>query len=197
MLNAKLSAPDGNGTHAGHVEPLQLSIDDLDRMLPAREHHYDGVLLDFGTLNIAADAMRLRNALTRLVRPKGFVVAAAMNRTCAWESLHFLLHLRFAPARRRSGRSPRLVPVAGEWLPIRYTTPRELELILAPEFEVVEMRAHGVVLPPPFLESQVARWPGLLRGLAALDARASRWRVAARFADHVLVVWRRRSEGMQ
>ena len=179
------------------LETHVLSLDDLERFLPEEEGLYDGAVANFGSLNCVQDLPRLCKTLARLIRPGGYVVAAVMNRTCAWETLYHLLRVRPRRAFRRWGEGMKTVNVGGHLIEIWYPSPRSFASCFRSEFDAVDVRPHSLLLPPPYLDRLMRRGPRVHRLLEKWEERVSNWSRGPSLADHFLTVMRRRSTGTE
>lgn len=129
----------------------------------------DGVLSDFGALNLAPDLDAVAAALARVVRPSGGLVLVVMGPHCPVETLALLARGRLRDAWGRRGRAR--VPVAGAEVPVRWWSPAEVRRAFAGAFVPLGHEALGALVAPPDLggrpgwrldlEEAVATWPGV------------------------------------
>ena len=73
-------------------------------------------------------------------------------------------------------------------------TASELARGFAPGFQAINLRGLPVVLPPPYANRPLLRWPTLITALGRLDAHVGGWPILRYLGDHN-VVWLRRSGG--
>lgn len=168
------------------VAPLDL------QHLPSSDFEgpFDGVLSNFGPLNVLDDWRGLAAWLAARMRPGGVVGAAVMGPVCAWEMGWHALHgdPRTALRRLRGGASFRPAPDQPA-IAIHYPSISRLNADFAPHFRRVHVSALGVFLPPSDVYGAVERRPGLLRALLALEDRFGGWGPLARLADHYWIEW--------
>jgi SAM-dependent methyltransferase len=148
---------------------------------------YDGVLADFGALNVLPDFAPLAGWLAARVRSGGRMVLVLMGRWCAWEVAWHLAHgqPRLAFRRLRSGASAR---VGSAPLSVYYPTTPELRRAFAPEFQLQRAWPLGLWLPPSYLEPLTRRRGFPWRALLALE-HGFPWLL---WADHTVYEWVRR-----
>lgn len=144
---------------------------------------FDGVLSNFGAINCVRDLDTLVSDVAQRLRPGARLVWVVMGRHVPWEWAWFLLHGQWSKAWRR------LTPGGVSWrgLNIHYPTPGELKVRLQPYFRIERIAPLGVALPPSYAGEWLARHPGLLKVLTALEHRSQRWSALAGLADHYIV----------
>ncbi len=135
-------------------------------------------------------------ALAKLIRPGGVFVTSIMGRTCLFEILWYLAHLRPRRAFRRLGGGWRLVPVAGEGarevtVPTRYLTTRQV-VAAFPAFTVEQILALPLLLPPPYADSLYRRHADAFARLARYDRRLRDHWPWRELGDHTVLVLQRR-----
>jgi SAM-dependent methyltransferase len=156
---------------------------------------FDGAYASFGALNCEPQLPALAQALSTLVHPSGSVLCSIMNRSCAWEMLWDLAHLRPRWAFRRWRRgwveAGLASPQGRQTVPTRYYSGREFAQCFAPHFRLVRIRGLPVFLPPPYLADLLAERPGLLRRLAGLERLLAHRRPFRLLGDHTVLVMSR------
>ncbi|MFZ4815728.1 MAG: class I SAM-dependent DNA methyltransferase [Phototrophicaceae bacterium] len=166
--------------------PIQFATLDLTN-LPDTEFlgQVDGVLANFGVLNVLAEWETLAAWLAARVRAGGVVAFAVMSPYCVWELLWHGLHGDFATATRRwrhaahfqaSADSPPIL--------IYYPRPRRLIADFSPYFTPVHLAPLGIALPPSDVYGVIEKRPRLLQRLTALDETLSAYPLLAPLADH-------------
>jgi SAM-dependent methyltransferase len=176
------------------VRVAALPAGDIGALRPRRP--FDGGYASFGGLNCEPDLPAVGAALARLIRPGCAFVTSIMGRTCLFEMLWYLAHLRPRRAFRRLGGGWRLVPVAGEGarqvaVPTRYLTVRQVASAF-PDFAVERVLALPLLLPPPYADSLYRRHAGLFGRLAHVDRRLRERPLMRHLGDHTVIVLRRR-----
>ncbi len=149
---------------------------------------FDGILSDFGGINVLGDWQPLARTLATALHPGGVVVLVPMGPWCPWEFFWYLGHgdLRTATRRRRGQAVARL---GAEAFPIFYPAPRRLCRDFAPWFRHLETLSLGFWLPPTALTDRIGRHPRLLAVLERLEAYTAR--MTAGWGDHYIIVFRR------
>jgi len=165
---------------------------DLERALASEaDASFDGSYSSFA-LSYENDLASVRNALRRLLRPGGILLASVMNRMSGLEWALALGSLHPALAGRRL--RPRTLHKVGVVETTVYCrTPEQLRRALSPGFRLERLRGLPVMLPPHYVNRPLLRWPSLVSALGKLDARVAGWPVLRDLGDHN-VVWFRRSE---
>lgn len=182
--------------YAQRVRLQQLKMEYLES-LPVRVasagkagagHRFDGAFSNFGALNCASDLDRVRAGLTHVLRPGASVLLCIMGPLVPWEWLWFMAHRQPKKALRR------LIPGGSEWrgLRIRYPSIGRVRQVFSDGFQFQRVGALGALVPPPYAESRLGRYPGLLASLN----RWERWLESVRplpwLADHYLIEFTRR-----
>ncbi|MFN2468024.1 MAG: class I SAM-dependent methyltransferase [Gaiellaceae bacterium] len=153
---------------------------------------FDGAFSNFGAVNCVGDRRPLWKALAGAVVPGGQVVLVVMGPLCAWEVGWHLAHARPSTAFRRLRAGAPAHVGAGARTPVWYPSPRRLRGELEPWFAHRETSALGVLLPPSYLASLVARRPRAFDLLRRVERRLARRFPAAWLADHYVSVFGRR-----
>jgi ubiquinone/menaquinone biosynthesis C-methylase UbiE len=156
--------------------------------------HFDGVLSNFGALNMTRDWAALGLWLARRIRPGGMVCMAVMSRFCLWESAAALFKGRPKHATRRwSGKALASLPDSGS-LTISYPAPGEIQRAWAPSFELTWRAGLGTFLPPSEFFGMLERRPKLLARLTRWEQSAWKRGLGHFFADHVWLEFRRKHD---
>ncbi|HTC51083.1 MAG TPA: class I SAM-dependent methyltransferase [Steroidobacteraceae bacterium] len=143
---------------------------------------FDGMLSNFGGLNCVSDLKGAACALAGRLRPGATAILCIMGPHVPWEWLWFLARGRPAAAFRRLHRSR-------EWagVTIRYPSIGAATAAFAPGFRPLRVSAIGALLPPPYTEGTLRRYPRLLDTLERIERRfETRWPLP-RLADHYLL----------
>lgn len=168
---------------------------DLLTFLPLDLHHlpdappfdapFEGVLANFGVLNVVADYQALAAWLAPRVTPGGTLAFGVMPPWCAWEIVWHAAHGdRRTAARRLRGQA------MFNALTIYYPRPRALIRAFAPHFQPLRVMPVGLFLPPSEIYPAIEKRPRLWRLLAALERRAA-FSPLAPLADHYWIELKR------
>lgn len=190
IVNQKVQAASLHGeVTARHVSFQQVVAGEMDSALsPTR---LDGVLSNFGGLNVLAGWRPLAEALARIVRPGGVAVLVPMGPFCPWEVGWHLAHAKPWAAIRRWG-GPAEARVGDVRIPVYYPSAARLRRDFEPWFRAVRLESLGLWLPPSYLNHFVDRRPGLFRRLARFEAATAR--LTGGWGDHYILVLERRGE---
>lgn len=172
----------------GRVRFIRADFHDLT---PAGEGPFDGALSNFGGLNCASDPAEVISGIARRLRPGAVFAATLLNRYCAWETLAFAARGNLTAALRRHSAEPvRANLPGGSSVDVRYFTPWDLEALLSPWFDPVELSGIGVTAPLP--GSAAGRRGGkLVSRLVSVDRFISRLPGFRSLGDHFLIIARR------
>lgn len=151
---------------------------------------FDLVFSNFGGLNCvdAGQTSQIAATLQELLRPNGFLFVVYMSSGCWWERLYFTYKGEREKAGRRQQEGPVKATVMGDELDIWYFSPRQLEALFTPYFQLQSIYPVGLFVPPSYLEGIFAKHPRLLQLLYGLDRlfTSSRW---ANSADHFAMIF--------
>jgi SAM-dependent methyltransferase len=143
---------------------------------------FDGMLSNFGGLNCVADLAGAAGSLAAALKPGAVAILCIMGPHVPWEWLWFLAHGRPGAAFRRLRRRR-------EWsgIAVHYPSITATVRAFAPDFRLLRAGAIGALLPPPYTEVSLGRYPRLLAGLEHLERRwEGRWPLP-QLADHYLL----------
>ncbi|HII40287.1 MAG TPA: methyltransferase domain-containing protein [Thermoplasmata archaeon] len=189
IARAKAAAAPLRGTVrfvAGYARDLDTALGDED------DASFDGGYSSFA-LSYEKGLDGVRDGLSRLLRPGGVFLASAMNRLSGAEWVLSLASIHPSlSGRRLEASTPHKVGSVRTNVYCR--TASELARGFAPGFQVINLRGLPVVLPPPYANRPLLRWPTLITALGRLDAHVGGWPILRYLGDHN-VVWLRRSGG--
>ena len=161
------------------VQFRTLAWEQLGRL---QEAPFDGMLSDFGGLNCVADLHGAAGSLATTLRPGAVAILCIMGPRVPWEWLWFL-------ARGRPGAAFRRLHRRREWsgIAVHYPSITTTVKAFAPNFRLLRVGAIGALLPPPYTEGTLRRYPRLLATLERLERRwENRWPLP-QLADHYLL----------
>lgn len=143
---------------------------------------FDGMLSNFGGLNCVADLNGAAASLAKILRPGAIAMLCIMGPRVPWEWLWFLSRARPAAAFRR-------LRCGREWsgITIHYPSISATTLAFAPSFRLLRAGAIGALLPPPYTEGALGRYPRLLTVLERLERRWEAQWPLPQLADHYLL----------
>jgi SAM-dependent methyltransferase len=176
---------------SNRVDVQHLGIHELDR-LDRASASFDAAYSNFGPLNCVADPAAAARQIADRLKPGGVLVASVIGRVCPWEIALYVARgdFRRAAIRFRRGLVP--VPLDQGTVWTRYFSPRELETVFAAAgLTRVSLRALGLFVPPPYLQSFADRHRALVAGLQRAEDRCGGWPVLRAWGDHFLIVLRK------
>jgi SAM-dependent methyltransferase len=165
---------------SANVRFHRLAWEELDALV---EGPFDGALSNFGGLNCVPDLKRSARALASKLRPGAVAILCIMGPCVPWEILWYLVRGDTARAFRRLGRE------GASWSGIRiqYPSITKARHAFSPEFRVLRVSAIGTLLPPPYTEKWIGRYPRLIEQINRLERRFERCWPLPRLADHYLM----------
>jgi SAM-dependent methyltransferase len=176
------------------VKPMQCGFADLQEKLAGSK--YDFVLSDFGGLNcISYEALQNLSAQLHSITHAGATVALViMSKSCWWENWYFGLKGKKREAGRRQQPGPVDVNVHGSSQAVWYYNPAEIEKAFSAEFAKLYTRPVGLFLPPSYMEGYFSKRKGLLKLLNGLEKLFSRFSFLSAYADHFLIVLKKKGK---
>jgi SAM-dependent methyltransferase len=144
---------------------------------------FDGLLSNFGGLNCVDDLHATARSMARTLRPGATAILCIMGPCVPWEWLWFLAQAQPSKAFRR------LQPSGSRWrgLTIRYPSIALVSKIFGPEFRRVRTSSLGALLPPPYAEKLLSRYPRLLTVLNRIERRLETVWPLPQLADHYVL----------
>ena len=167
-------------------DPIRLRDDNTQYLIP--DILFDGILSNFGGLNVLSDWRPLAESLARSVKPGGWVLLVPMGPVCPWEMGWHLAHGEWRTALRR-WRPPAYARIGETDIPIWYPSARRLRRDFAPWFQHIRSESLGLWLPPSYLAHLVDRFPRLFARLDRLERITAR--ITRGWGDHYIMVLRR------
>jgi SAM-dependent methyltransferase len=144
---------------------------------------FDGALSNFGGLNCVSDLPDAVRALATKLRPGAVAILCIMGPAVPWEWGWFLAQGKPAAAFRRLRRAG--VPWSG--ITVHYPSIAATRRAAAPGFRVLRVSAIGALLPPPYTERRIGRYPRLIAALNRVERRFESWWPLPLLADHYVV----------
>jgi SAM-dependent methyltransferase len=173
------------------VDVHHVGIHEIDRLERAGTP-FDAAYSNFGPLNCVVDLHAAARSIADRLKPGGLLVASVIGRVCPWELALYLSRGDFSRAAIRFRRGVVPVPLEGRTVWTRYFNPREFERICATAgLTRVSLRALGLFVPPPYLQTFADRHPLLIAGLQRAEDRYGGWPLLRLCGDHFLVVLRK------
>jgi SAM-dependent methyltransferase len=177
------------GAVEDRVEVLRLGIQDLDQLAP---ESFDAAYANFGPLNCVPDMSAAARAIADRLVPDGVLVASVLGRVCPWELALFAAKGQWSRARIRFSERAVAVPLEGGTVWTQYVSPAAFtRVFISAGFTRVSLRALGLFVPPPYMQSFSDRHRTLVRALQRLEDVVSSWPVARECGDHFLVVMKK------
>ena len=160
----------------------------------AGESTFDGAYSTYGALNCEPDVRPVVEGLSRLLPPGRPFVAGVYNRWCLFETMSYLLSLRWD---RATGRWRNPVPVGASRFCVdvfAFSVP-EFRRLCAPEFSLVRVEGVPVVVPPSDLSPYLRKLPSHFGAWTRWDRLLGRRSPLKYLGDHFLMTLVREGAG--
>jgi SAM-dependent methyltransferase len=169
------------GSSAGSsVGFRRLAWEELDSL---EEGPFDGMLSNFGGLNCVADLRAAALASAKKLKMGGTAILCIMGPLVPWEWIWFLAQ----GDPRRAFRRLRRGGASWSGIAIRYPSSMKVLRSFAPEFRALRLSAIGALLPPPYAEKRLGRYPRLIAALDRAERRCESLWPLPMLADHYLL----------
>jgi SAM-dependent methyltransferase len=151
------------------------------------EQPFDGVLSNFGGLNCVSDLRCIADSLAAKLRPGGIAILCIMGPMVPWEWVWFLAQANPQSAFRRLRRGGTV------WcgIKVRYPSIAKSRAAFAADFRVLRVSALGALLPPPYTERWIGRYPRVIGALNRVERSIETSWPLPMFADHYVLELRR------
>lgn len=169
-----------------NVTCKQLSFDHLHSL----EGSYDLIFSNFGGLNCTENLSLVTSQFKRLVKPGGRVTLVIMPPMAPWEWLR-LLRGNTSQAFRRLQKQGSRANVEGHMFTTWYYSLYDLRQLMTKDFVLEKATGLGSISPPPASLKVHAQWPSLTKFLERVDKILSRFPPFNRWADHLIVTFRK------
>ena len=149
---------------------------------------FDLVFSNFGGFNCinAEDLKYFKSKVSGLLKNHGAVILVVMPEFCLWESLYFLLKLRFNQAFRRK-KPYAIANVSGVKVKTWYYSPKRLKGLFEPEFKSVKLKPIGFFGPPSYLESLMKRNLRFFKILSFFERQVTDYAWQGALSDHYYI----------
>jgi SAM-dependent methyltransferase len=180
---AMLRVAENKQTSVSGIEPVRFQRLAWEELQTLDEGPFDGVLSNFGGLNCVSDLPAAAHALAEKIRPGGVAMLCLMGPAVPWEWAWFLARGKPAAAFRRLRRG------GATWsgIAVRYPSIARTRRAFAPRFRLLRASAIGALLPPPYTEKWICRYPRVIAALDRVERRFETSWPLPLLADHYLL----------
>jgi SAM-dependent methyltransferase len=148
------------------------------------EKKFDGVISNFGALNLLASLEGVERTLADIVRSGGVVAICLLGRFCLWETLYQFLRADPSKALRRlRGKAE-----ASLGSTVYYPSVERVAGIFRKHFRLRRWVGIGLTVPPSFVKMFT---PWEVERLSAFDRHLAHRRILRACADHRLLLFER------
>ena len=170
-----------NKINIRQLDILQLSEQEF-------KQKFDLIFSDFGGLNCINrnNLVNLSETIKQNLTTSGRLIFVIMSNCCAWESLYYLLKLKFKESRRRKIKSGVQASLNGDQILTYYYSPKEVKNIFNKNFNIISTRPVGLFIPPSYLEKFFkgkTKMFNILRRLENIIHKSSSF---SSFSDHFI-----------
>jgi ubiquinone/menaquinone biosynthesis C-methylase UbiE len=160
--------------------------------LTAEESSFDGAYSDLGALNCVPDLTRVAHQCARLLKSRGTLVFTVIGRVCPWEMGYYLVRGNWGRVRVRFERDVVAVGMNQRRVWTRYYGPREFYRSFERDFALLDHRALGLFVPPPYLPWMRERHRRAYEWLWRVERHAAGWPLLRAMGDHFLIIMQKR-----
>lgn len=165
----------------------QCSYEALDKI----DGPFDYIFSNFGGLNCIDDLSLVTRHMKRLLTPDGFVTWTIMPPVCLWEIL-WALKGNTKGAFRRFNKKGVMAHLEGEYFRTYYHSLKKIRKAFGKEFHLLKFEGLGALSPPPSSETFPFDHPVLYAWLTQLDRKMHNHFPFNRWADHIIVTFRKK-----
>ncbi|MEZ5082787.1 MAG: class I SAM-dependent methyltransferase [Bacteroidales bacterium] len=155
---------------------------------------FDLIFSNFGGLNCldSKDLKILSYKLSLLLKKGGRFIAVVMPKICLWESAYFIVKFKMKNVLRRNTNDSVMVNVGNSKVETWYYSPGDFKRIFVNEFQVVNRKPVGIMLPPSYMEPYYQKKPYALKRLEYAERLIGNIPALSYLADHFLIDFRKR-----
>jgi ubiquinone/menaquinone biosynthesis C-methylase UbiE len=168
----------------------QLSFERLD-LVSAKNFGY--VFSNFGGLNCIEDLGRVTRYLPLLLKPGAYVTFVIMPPVCIWELL-WVFRGSWRKAFRRLRKGGTTAHLSGSYFQTYYHSLKKIRQAFGSPFEFIASEGLAALSPPPHATSFTLSHPSVYKLLRRVDSMLRHTFPFNRWADHIIVTFRFRSE---
>ena len=172
------------------VKPILCNAEDLSGF---KGGCFDGAFSNFGAVNCVPDLRILAGSLKRLLKPGAPLLLCCLGPCCWWEIVWYLASGQPRKAFRRLRHRDTAQIAGGPTVQIYYPTVRTIARMFAPSFRLKSAKGIGLVVPPSYMESWVARFPRWLDLAVRSDLWLARCPGIRLLSDHLLLEFEHQS----
>lgn len=165
------------------ISTRQCSFNSIEELQPAK---FDYVFSNFGGLNCTENLNRVIQNLKPLLNPGAGATLVIMPPVCIWE-LGLALKGNFKTAFRRLKKTGAPSNVEGINFTSWYYNPGYVAKAFGDGFTIKEIKALGVMVPPPYLYKIALKYPRFFKFTMRLEKIFSSLWVFRAMGDHYLI----------
>lgn len=169
-----------------NVKCQVLDIKNIEGQLP--ENTYDLVFSNFGGLNCLSkgDFQSFLNSVFLKLKKGGHLVMVIMPNKCLWESIYFLVKLKWNKAFRRGQKEGVWANVEGRDVKTYYYAPQQV-IDMVKEFKIRQVSPIGFYVPPSYLNPMFQNKQKLVKWMLDSDLKSQGSLKKSALSDHFLI----------
>ena len=165
------------------IDVLQCSFENLEQL---GDKKFDHVFSNFGGLNCSQDLDAVVQKIKPLINPGGMATLVIMPPICLWE-LSLALKGNFKTAFRRLSKHGAQSHLEGITFTTWYYTPNYIKRSFGKGFTVRDLKALGIVVPPPYLYKTAIKYPRFFNFTKRIEKKIASLTLLRSFGDHFLI----------
>jgi ubiquinone/menaquinone biosynthesis C-methylase UbiE len=169
------------------VHTMRINITNIDSA--GIKEKFDLIFSNFGGMNCIAfkEMEKLPSGVKKLLKPNGQLIMVVMPTFCLWETIYFLLKLKFRKAFRRLSKEGTIAKFNGTKIKTFYFSPARIKKLFKQHFEVLSIKPVGFFIPPSYLDNFFSSRIKMINNLKKLEQAVSRFSFFAGSSDHFLI----------
>jgi ubiquinone/menaquinone biosynthesis C-methylase UbiE len=168
----------------------QLSFERLDQLSAG---NFEYVFSNFGGLNCIQDLSLVTRHLPSLLKPGAYVTVVIMPPVCIWELL-WVFKGSWGKAFRRLSEGGTTAHLSGAYFQTYYHSLKRIRRAFGSSFDFITSEGLAALSPPPHATSFPLRHARLYKLLRKADSMFRHTFPFNRWADHIIVTFRFRSD---
>jgi ubiquinone/menaquinone biosynthesis C-methylase UbiE len=165
------------------IKTRKCSFNNLSELHPQK---FDCIFSNFGGLNCSEDLSSVIQSMDSLVKPNGVITLVIMPAICPWE-IALALKGNFKTAFRRFNKKGADSHLEGVNFKTWYYSPAYIKKAFGNNYQLLELKALGTIVPPPYMEKFMEKNPRLFKILKLLEKRINTKWPFYNCADHFLI----------
>lgn len=180
----------GKINEAGLFSTIQTKQIDIRKIDSAGiKEKFDLIFSNFGGMNCISfkEMEKLPSEVKKLLKPNGQLIMVVMPAFCLWETIYFILKLKFKKAFRRLSNEEIITKFNDTEIKTFYFSPARIKKLFKKHFEVLSIKPIGFFIPPSYLDNFFSSRQKMINTLGKLEQAVNRFSYFAGSSDHFLI----------